>query len=1856
MSRHPLAIAILGLIGLGLACLPGCEKEEEQKLEAADVAAEEARVQPGDRRESQQWLEEQAWTRAVRSGVPGDADEYEERFYKHLGAITLGVSHRLAGYEEGSRRTAEYVEHALRAAGVDEVYIQEFPVVWPVTTECELLIDGETAAEEGEFFPARPNVLQASVTPAEGLTGRTVYVADGEVTSYPTLVDGRIVVMDFEAGDDWQSAFALGAKAVIFVEPENHRPAPRAWHHVNIPANFPRFYVTREAADRLKLRQNREVTIKSAVRWETLWGRNVIGVLRGRAPKYGGGKPQALLLSAVTDSYSEVPELSVGARQAANCAALLSMAYDLQQNRPKRDVVFCFFDGEAQSHAGARAFYGDIYRQKKGVSAQTLEERVGTYNAERDFYQALKGMCERILQRWEKIQEARRLEEAGEPVPGDLQAEIDRLYLFSEETSELPKHDRIRKRLQRETKIVDSLVLDQLRPLRLELAELKGRLNNLEEELAQLRGKAERSDEEQRRLEELTRRLEELTRRRDAMAERERELSVEDLAWNSVERVLYEQRDALDEAVIREIFEDTKDPEVRRKLIERTPNRYRDLARLTRQLCTERMEELQRDIARAEQAAALRQVLGPDAAKILLHLSINLGDGRDRWTLIHGDDTLPLGEDATGNYQFLFNESEEIRESAPDDLAHFELAALKSVFPNRTFAPATFADPSNVARIFGVPNLSVMTAMDPLPREGQPVDTLAALDAGRMVRQSREVAYLIRRLGSNDRIATMSSKVGADARYMETGWNVTQDRPSGPSVKRAGGGSAMADLPIRDAVVVSVAWKDGPWNTNALEQVPPGHNEYLTSRTNTNGTFSLPVHLKGYYKKSILFAGTFDRATTGERIADEKPAAGGRGILAAVTNNETLIAEANLQEAIVQFQSNGVSLIGYGFNRRKLPTDAMRSQADAPFLADRHLVCELGDVVSVFVPQDADGLKIFNKAAAIVLNNTEQNFRGTGILLGEASDQWTHPATPFTAAHDLINVNHERLYNLLAANNIKQPSLMGIHDRSEELYDNAMETRELLLLLEENPDAEFDTPTHLEGIPRENWADKQIGDLLAAAALARGAYEPITGVLNDLVTAVVLLLLLAMPFAYALERLLVGTPHIYRQIGWFSVFFLLTFVVLYFVNPAFRIASTPVIIFLAFTIILLSSLVIFIMVRKLQTEIKKMQGLSSTVHSADVSRLSTMMAAVNMGISTMRRRPIRTLLTAMTVVLLTFTILTFASFGSRWGVRETYEGPLDGPPRILVREQLFSPIPEGTYRALRGHFQGRADVVPRYWVAPSAKQAQAAMQSNQSHEMLLATADLSGKVRMEAAMGVDPRDLSHQPALARMLSVLELTDEEIELNARRREAGEPELTNRELAGRRLEAGGCFLTDAVARELELGAADIGRPLVLHNQRLTFAGLLQKAMSGHSTLDGTPIRPVNYQTSAGGSRDALKETTSESLVESQDVKSAQFVHYPLDSVAVIPAAVAAEMGDPQIASKIASLTVYPRDSADVQEVAELTASMAKLPTYAGQRGGVQRMLFTSLTEASGVRDLLIPVVLGGMIVFATMLGSVSDREREIYTFSSLGLAPPHVAGLFFAEASIYAVVGGMGGYLLGQLVARVLGWLSSLGYVAVPTMNYSSTNAIVTILIVMGTVMVSTIYPALKASRSANPGIQRRWRIPKPKENLYDLVFPFTVSAYDITGVVSFLKEHFDNYRDASLGDFATTRCRIFRQADNDMLGFDATVALAPFDLGVNQRFVLLSQPSDIEGIDEVRILIYRISGANGDWQRSNRVFINDLRKQLLIWRSLPQDVMDNYRQRTLQEWDRLPVLRLDADNVAEDASERAEGEDEEDLTA
>ncbi len=325
---------------------------------------------------------------------------------------------------------------------------------------------------------------------------------------------------------------------------------------------------------------------------------------------------------------------------------------------------------------------------------------------------------------------------------------------------------------------------------------------------------------------------------------------------------------------------------------------------------------------------------------------------------------------------------------------------------------------------------------------------------------------------------------------------------------------------------------------------------------------------------------------------------------------------------------------------------------------------------------------------------------------------------------------------------------------------------------------------------------------------------------------------------------------------------------------------------------------------------------------------------------------------------------------------------------------------------------------------------------------------------------------------------------------------------------------------------------------------------------------------------------------------------------------------------------AIMLYTEDTDSAGRIAEEIAKIQHIPIYGTRSDGVYLHLLGAKLNASGVKDLFFPILLGGLVIFGTMLGSVADREKEVYTFSALGLAPPHVAGLFFAEALVYSVVGGMSGYLLAQALMKILDFLAGFGWVQVPEMNYSSTNAIITILLVMVTVLISALYPAYKASKSANPGVMRNWQLPEAKGNILDIVFPFTVSQYDITGVVSFLREHFDAYSDTGMGAFMSKETKLLKDEDGE-LRLHCNLALAPFDLGVTQLFEMRSVPSEIEGIDEVAIHLERLSGQPKDWYRLNKVLLDDLRKQFLIWRSLPPETMELYRERTLALFGKKP---------------------------
>jgi hypothetical protein len=272
-----------------------------------------------------------------------------EQFVSDCRVLTE-APHRLSGTDE-YRRAADHIEERLRSIGVDQVVVQEYRGAVVETKKCEMVVGG--GARRIYLVPMRPNGIIPPVTPEGGLAGEILHAGLGTPREFTASPKGRIVVLDYRSSDGWFYAFRQGALAVVFTASDEAQSWQR--HSVEADANLPRFFYNGPASD---LPVAGEVTIHSEVVWRQAPGRNIFGMIKGTEPALQEEMGQELIiLSANLDSYGEVPRISPGARSAANCAGLLKITEHLVRNKPRRNVLIAFFDGQALCHAGSSAFY-----------------------------------------------------------------------------------------------------------------------------------------------------------------------------------------------------------------------------------------------------------------------------------------------------------------------------------------------------------------------------------------------------------------------------------------------------------------------------------------------------------------------------------------------------------------------------------------------------------------------------------------------------------------------------------------------------------------------------------------------------------------------------------------------------------------------------------------------------------------------------------------------------------------------------------------------------------------------------------------------------------------------------------------------------------------------------------------------------------------------------------------------------------------------------------------------------------------------------------------------------------------------------------------------------------------------------------------------------------------------------------------------------------------------------------------------------------------------------------------------------------------------------------------------------------
>ena len=319
----------------------------------------------------------------------------------------------------------------------------------------------------------------------------------------------------------------------------------------------------------------------------------------------------------------------------------------------------------------------------------------------------------------------------------------------------------------------------------------------------------------------------------------------------------------------------------------------------------------------------------------------------------------------------------------------------------------------------------------------------------------------------------------------------------------------------------------------------------------------------------------------------------------------------------------------------------------------------------------------------------QQCAQGIGYAVGGADNGVQYPMlanvvqnggitdTALRVAQDMWNLDDFRIrqlakYRILQLHNTEDPTT-GLHDIANDYIQKAKKALR---------DKDYDA---FDAFSRQAWAYE-----------AR-VYPQAQATANDVVKGVIFYLFLLIPFAYFMERLLLSKPDLEKPGRLGGPDLPAIFAVFSQIHPAFDITINPIIVLIAFVMLALSVIVSALVWGKFEEQLQAFNKTVSGVHKADVGKASIAFAAFALGISNMRRRKERTLLTCITLVLLTFTVLSFTSVVNYTRINDVLAPGAPAYQGILLRTATWDPLQEPAYRLLNDEYGREYRVAPRAW-------------------------------------------------------------------------------------------------------------------------------------------------------------------------------------------------------------------------------------------------------------------------------------------------------------------------------------------------------------------------------------------------------------------------------------------------------------------------------------------------------------------------------------------------------------------------------
>jgi hypothetical protein len=1806
---------------------------------------------------------------------------------------------RVTGYP-GERKAARWILNKFKEIGLKDVKGPvHFDVPVPVDEGAELQVEAGVPANPSQpstlthqlfkLYPLWPNLVRTSQTPPQGIEGKLIYAGKGSAAEYNGKdVQGSIVLLDYFCGTDWFNAPLLGAKAVIFIDP-HPQPALRGEAEAKFlttPIHLPRFYVDAATGKALKeiAPSSPRVRLRCRMQWQERPASRITGVIPGKDPTL---KDEWIILHGYFDSMSVVPSLSPGAEQACGMATLLEVARVLAKQRPARSILVVASSGHCQNLADARYFFDAL----KKPNDKKAEEEFKKYKAFISFDLTSRTPTVGTFYKGHFIDQDESVLQSRFSDLGTRAREIARqvgvaLGWIPRELSDAEK--------QRVTALVKKNDVDGALALITRGLDAPSRANVallFKEEVAKFQKK-----------------------------EKEKPSSAEEYQ-KAVEGIVERTREQQFDLFYADAINPIKGKDWRTYL----PGGKFAFAS---------------EIATLATKPGLSFVTVNDA-----RLAVDTPhDTADR---VQFDNVVKQAKTIVCVlYDFLRTQSDSFAQNLDDNFARVK-GYLYWFDPNRSYMPdQPVRGGIAVARVVGFSNKSfagVRGEWFDLVNKGEPA--LGEAEKGAPERAAREIRIMVRVVLT---VAALSLLLWC---YLD--WRAQQQTPS-PSRH-----TAVYVLTVLISLATILVY------TPVFRFKVPKRAIQQTRREE-DAKF-LFVGMPNVKARGLTWS--FEGYKTDEDTGDIvfAPDRGNYGAEQFPVNLRIDLNDKQL--TVVLFPCVAMSIFDmvdqrqfallHDINILDAASDSTPFYFGHSLPLPQPLVSSFEPLAVVYGKPDAH-LKVTMGASIlglrfILLNNDREKYLqwkklrksemsleerrkleeklSPDTYLGRGFRLKDHPSisnTPYQVAWDMWILDDFRLESFRKFG-ISNKRVDTLHQLA---YDSLQEAEKWL---------------------REKKYDKFLTEVRTAWSYEAKAYPDVQGTANDVVKGILFYMFLLLPFAYAAERLffaasalkpkqhwaIMGFLLVYlifypmplawraalivawfflslasekalrtsapivRQIFWTVFVFFVVFLIIMLVHPAFHITITPVVVLLAFVILALTVVVAGIITQKFEDQMRQIKFETTGIHTADVGRFGASAAAFSLGIANMRRRKARTALTCLTLILLTFTVLSFTSVVAG---RRVNKVPLES---FNVENISFILVPYGVQLSMRIVFSGVALGFITWCYVDLRRRERRIVEEEKrrvtTREKLRRGAiyAFTGLMAFAAILSFTPlfrtekpkleerhikppyngiliRDRSwvavgepmtrivraefgdRYPVAPRAWYFSSLVGQQSFVNLAHgdtpygatalvgMDAMEPKVTEIDRAlikGRWFQEGeilACIVPSGMAKVLGITADDVGKTTVkVLGEDLPVIGIFDSAkLKNIKDLDGEPLTPVDYvlmqeRRRQGGDQGGVSQGELEEYVH-LDPDAVLFTTYqfvmdhggdlrslalnfdkPLKPLNAEERAEIAKLPYQKFHSQGAKLTEFHLNT--MMERVELNL-------FAGIDGNTYLVSAMGATSFAGTENVFIPILIAALIVLNTMMGSVFERTNEIGIFGSLGLAPVHIAMLFIAEAFVYAVLGAISGYLVGQVTAKVLvDGLTVGGFPLIPgglissalNLNYSSLSAVGTTIIIMATVLLSTLYPARKASEMSVPSVERRWKLPPPEGDVLRVQLPFTVSSGQTLGLNVFLKEYLEAHADYSLGHFSVDKVELSPIETDYGRGWrlEAMVWLAPYDLGVSEYMTLDTVPTEDTWVNEVHITIRRESGDEASWLRVTRNYLNMVRKQFLLWRTFRPELKERYEQ-------------------------------------